>query len=296
MSSNNFEFSLNFRWTSDADNSAPDASQKAHLESISVMKVLPLVAEGFREGDLHAFALSGEHQQGEFHGHWALTEKQTEAREFGLPFGVRIQTTTDGAVQFNSDLLKYLTGAEASASFFATASVNAIEVFLKAMASRGVDLSDPAISSALQDVVREVDIVEKFSNPQPCLSEPEDLESFVIYSANEAATLDGRGYWGGTLVGWTHAENAEVYPGKVLDAGYALPQSLGQDRRWLNMALQDKRTEEELCAILDAFCAVHDIAPQCAQELLHTDLTPSQRVWLEQFSNQWEDLTSVVES
>ena len=113
---------------------------------------------------------------------------------------------------------------------------------------------------------------------------------------NEAATLDGRGYWGGTLVGWTHAENAEVYPGKVLDAGYALPQSLGQDRRWLNLVLQDKRTEEELCAILDAFCAVHDIAPQCAQELLHTDLTPSQRAWLEQFSNQWEHVTSAVDS
>lgn len=294
MTTKNFEFSLKFRWAPVGNSPFPDASQKDHLESISVQKIIPLVAEGFRKGELHAFAMSGKHEQGEFRGSWALSEEGGRARAFSLPFDIKIQTTADGAVQVNSDLLKFCTAGDASASPFATASVNAIEVFLKAMASRGVDLSDPAINSALQDAVREVDIVEKFSNPQPDFSVPEDVESFVIYSANEASTLDGRGYWGGTLTGWTYASQAEIYSGESINAGYALPQSLGQDRKWCSRTLQHATTEESLCDLLQAFCAKHGIQPQCALELLHTDLTRSQRIWLEQFVDQWEQLTGQV--
>lgn len=72
----------------------------------------------------------------------------------------------------------------------------------------------------------------------PATNESDDQTShFVaIYSANEAATLDGRGYWN-IYSGWTTEGEATRFT-REQAAGYALPQSLGQDRQWVEIARQ----------------------------------------------------------
>lgn len=117
------------------------------------------------------------------------------------------------------------------------------------------------------------------------------LDQWVIYSANEAATLDGAGFWN-TGHGWCHEEDANLFTREEVGC-YSLPISLGQDRRWLNLELARQTTEEALCEALKQFCTTENLPLSSADELLAGRvLMPYQRRWLEQFIRQW---CSVIE-
>jgi len=56
-------------------------------------------------------------------------------------------------------------------------------------------------------------------------------DQFVIYSANEAATNDGRGFWNRNI-GWTWLADADRFEESELDPRW-LPMSLGNDRQYV---------------------------------------------------------------
>ena len=115
-----------------------------------------------------------------------------------------------------------------------------------------------------------------------------DGSGWVIYSPSEAATGTG-GFWN-IQKGWVEREDATWYP-SCLAGSYSLPQSLGQDRNWMNLNLADIRTEKGLSLALQTFCTANALPQQCAAELLsdpRTVLTSAQSLWLEQFCRQWE--------
>jgi hypothetical protein len=110
---------------------------------------------------------------------------------------------------------------------------------------------------------------------------------WAIYSANEAATKDGAGFWN-NRDGWSLEEGAVMYPPEWV-GHYALPMSLGQDRKWVNLPLARQTTESELFGALAVFCESQNLPHQSADELLaREDLKAFQSRWLEQFIRQWE--------
>lgn len=110
---------------------------------------------------------------------------------------------------------------------------------------------------------------------------------WVIYSANEASTMDGAGFWN-RRSGWCLEEEADAFPPEWVD-NYALPMSLGQDRKWLNLPLAKKTTETSLCKALHVFCDSQNLPQASADELLAGhDLEAFQARWLEQFIQQWD--------
>lgn len=110
---------------------------------------------------------------------------------------------------------------------------------------------------------------------------------WVIYSANEASTMDSAGFWN-RRSGWCLEEEADAFPPEWVD-NYALPMSLGQDRKWLNLLLAKKTTETSLCKALHDFCDSQNLPQASADELLAGhDLEAFQVRWLEQFIQQWD--------
>lgn len=79
-------------------------------------------------------------------------------RVFGLPFGIEIRCNPGAGGSLDSELVEEFSkcgyGKEADA--MAKASANAIESLLLALACAGVDLSTPAISSAIEVAVEKV--------------------------------------------------------------------------------------------------------------------------------------------
>lgn len=119
---------------------------------------------------------------------------------------------------------------------------------------------------------------------------PLTMDEWVIYSPNEAATLGGAGFWN-TGHGWCQEEEANVFSREEVGR-YALPVSLGQDRRWLNLQLARQTTEEALCEALQQFCAAENLPLASADEVLAArELQPYQSHWLEQFIRQWDRMS-----
>ncbi|KRW83682.1 hypothetical protein [Marinobacter sp. P4B1] len=118
-----------------------------------------------------------------------------------------------------------------------------------------------------------------------------ELGGWVIYSANEAATMDGAGYWN-YRDGWVCLEEATVFNGDHVGS-YGLPQSLGQDRAWFNLSLRDARSAESLAKALNDFCREKGLPQNSADELLADEslvLGKADRRWLEQFLSQWDEV------
>ena len=115
-------------------------------------------------------------------------------------------------------------------------------------------------------------------------------EGWVIYSAREAATMDGAGFWN-TGHGWCQEGDANMHPAEYV-GHYALPSSLGQDRHWINLPLAKRTTEAALCNALAVFCESQNLPQESADDLLILrDLKPFQLQWLKQFIRQWERAT-----
>lgn len=118
-----------------------------------------------------------------------------------------------------------------------------------------------------------------------------ELGGWVIYSASEAATMDGAGYWN-YRDGWVCLEDATVFNRDHVGS-YALPQSLGQDRAWFNLSLRDARSAESLTNALNDFCQEKGLPQNSADELLADEslaLGTADRRWLEQFLSQWDEV------
>jgi len=116
--------------------------------------------------------------------------------------------------------------------------------------------------------------------------------TWAIFSASEAQTENGRGYWNDRK-GWVTKDEATRYPIDYVGL-YGLPQSLNQDRRWLNLNLAAITTEAGLIDALRAFCQAANLPKLSADELLHTDnlnIHPARLIWLEQFIEQWDAVT-----
>lgn len=110
-------------------------------------------------------------------------------------------------------------------------------------------------------------------------------QSWVIYSANESATMDGRGFWSLEML-WTHEEDATHFPA-VRVGRYSFPMSLGQDRCWLNLDLARVSSDEDLYAALAVFCKSQNLSGSTPEEILAQDgLEPFQAIWLSQFIKQ----------
>lgn len=144
--------------------------------------------------------------------------------------------------------------------------------------------AEQTVLSARRDVLLSLGLEAEFV---PAPEHNTDGSGWVIYSRNEAATGNG-GFWN-LRKGWVHREDATWYP-SCLAGSYSLPQSLGQDRRWLNLHLCGITSEEGLSAALRTFCTNNDIPPTCAAELLASQqtLSTANRLWLEQFCRQWD--------
>lgn len=68
----------------------------------------------------------------------------------------------------------------------------------------------------------------------------------LLYSTNESATMDGQGYYSLEL-GWTYLENATRFSeaeAKRFEQS-RLPQSLGQDRHWIDDPVADLGTDQD---------------------------------------------------
>lgn len=109
---------------------------------------------------------------------------------------------------------------------------------------------------------------------------------WVLYSANEAATMEGKGFWSAKELSWVTETDATIfrsgYPGF-----YALPQSLGQDRQWINTALAAITSESELDEALEMFCRLEHLPQKPAKDLLQQgDLNHYQKFWLQQHEHQ----------
>jgi len=105
---------------------------------------------------------------------------------------------------------------------------------------------------------------------------------WAIYSANEAATNNGAGYWH-PRKGWVDEHNLQAFPAE--QAGrYALPMSLGQDRVWVNLEPEHQPEDHTLATSLTEFCLAHDLPlhQSASALLLRDDLLPYERLWLEQ--------------
>lgn len=129
------------------------------------------------------------------------------------------------------------------------------------------------------------------STPAPKATLSTNTPQWLIYSAKEAATRDGAGFWSLTE-GWVPQEQATEFCANHVGS-YALPQSLGQDRGWFDRSLLTATTEAGLVALYSAFCNAqglqHDLS---ADDLLaEIDHTPANKRWLEQFLSQWDTVT-----
>jgi len=112
-------------------------------------------------------------------------------------------------------------------------------------------------------------------------------DGWALYSPNEASTMDGRGFWNIESL-WSDEEDVTTFPAESV-GNYALPQSLGQDRHWINLALVKVTTEAGLCDALAVFCDSYGLPHLSADEVLFAgEFQPFQGVWLRQFINQWD--------
>lgn len=180
MSTSQFETNVSIRWWPATEQTEVNASDKDSLEDFAMDHVNRMVADGFREGDLSTTLLvGGDEDSRSYRGYWRYTEDQPSAKVYELPFGVRIQTTSDGGVQMSSTLSEQFMAEEGYLDEKAQACAEALETLLRAMACAGVDLDDPKIKAALESAVHsiagEMDYEvspETFSNQQIDWSQP----------------------------------------------------------------------------------------------------------------------------
>lgn len=117
-------------------------------------------------------------------------------------------------------------------------------------------------------------------------------QPWVIYSAKEAAKVDGQGFWNNGH-GWCLEEDANVFPAEWV-GHLSLPTSLGQACQWqfINLPLMKQRTEAALCHALRVFCDSQNLPHESADDILaEHNLKPFQSRWLHQFIQQWERAT-----
>jgi hypothetical protein len=151
----------------------------------------------------------------------------------GVRLSIQIEESVDIAfgMQREDDLAKAgISGAHTDSVSFATELLKAIGGELSILDMENI----VAVFSAELKVLnadRDAYIAEINGYREPS-------DEFVIYSPNEAAIGSGAGFWSLTA-GWVDPAAATVFAKDEI-ANVSMPESTGQDVRWLNVTLEPK--------------------------------------------------------
>ncbi|WP_166256066.1 hypothetical protein [Marinobacter salicampi] len=156
MSTTQLETNVSIRWWPAAGQTEINASDKDSLHEYAMDHVNSSLSCGFREGHLSLGLLVGpDLDQRSYRGYWQYSEDQPSAKVYDLPFGIRIQTTTDGASQISSTLSEQFT-LDGNLDEKGKAYADALEALLVSLACAGVDLDNPKVNSALKTAVEQI--------------------------------------------------------------------------------------------------------------------------------------------
>ncbi len=156
MSAEKFGSVLKLEWVQENDGVDPGvtAFDKDRLEEDALMRIRPMVSEGFRNGEFKAVLDHCERGvQKTFSGSWSYKPLEVP-KKVELPFGISIALGEDGTCGgMSSELAKQFADENGYIDEKGESAADAIESFLIALACSGVDLSQKQIASALETAV-----------------------------------------------------------------------------------------------------------------------------------------------
>lgn len=140
-----------------------------------------------------------------------------------------------------------------------------------------------AIQRLMANINDEADIAKRLASSQ--ITSVSIHHGWVIYSAKEAETMNGKGFWNIRDL-WVTEDNATTFGSHCLGI-YSMPQSLCQDRKWINPALASITSKSGLDDALEVFCRLENLPRKSAKDLLRwSRLNHYQKLWLQQHQRQ----------